>query len=213
VQAEVRYVTALYRALLGRDPEPAGLSGWVGALAAGATHLQIDEGIYNSPEHRGRQVDGFYATYLHRAAEPAGRAYWVNALLRGASETIVPVEFLLSPEYTLAHPDAGSFVRGLYGDVLGRAPDVGSELAWRQLVQLGGTPARALAALSFLNSQEEHLRLIDRTYADLLRRPADHLGRDSWLAILQTGGVSSEMLAQLFLSSDEFIGRAGVDLF
>src|SRR5262249_10897420 len=136
--AQVGLVTALYRSLLQRAAEPAGLAGWIGGLDRGATRLAIIQGITNSPEYRGRPGDQFYATYLHRAAEPMGRAAWVGALLNGASETTVAIAFLTSAEYTRTHQDATSFVNGVYADVLGRAPDAMGMALWPLVASLPG---------------------------------------------------------------------------
>src|SRR5262249_45284792 len=85
LQAEQALVTELYRDLLAREAEAQGLAAWIALLQAGGTRLQVVQGIWNSPEHRGLQVDQFYTTYLHRVADTEGRAAWVNALLGGMS--------------------------------------------------------------------------------------------------------------------------------
>jgi Calx-beta domain/Domain of unknown function (DUF4214)/WD40-like Beta Propeller Repeat len=208
VRPEIQFVTALYRALLSRDPEPFGLGIWVGLLDGGGTRVQVAQGIYISPEHRGRQVDQFYATFLHRAAESGGRDFWVNALLRGVSETDVARAFLLSQEYTSSHPDTASFVNGLYGDVLGREPDSQGESFWRGLVADGGAATRALAADGFLTSREAHLGLLDRFYRDYLHRPADAPGETGWLRVLDQGLAPPALVEQAFLVSEEFFSQA-----
>ncbi|MDG3004455.1 DUF4214 domain-containing protein [Paludisphaera mucosa] len=49
---DVGFVTTLYRAMLGREPEPAGLAYWVDRLLAGASAYRVAQGIWNSPERR-----------------------------------------------------------------------------------------------------------------------------------------------------------------
>jgi hypothetical protein len=126
----VAFVTALYRHVLDRDPDAPGMAGWVAFFQAGGTRQQVAEALWDSPEHRGLQVDQFYATYLHRAADPAGRASWVERLMAGASEAEVARGFLTSPEYSRSHPGALDYLLGLYADVLGRAPDADGMEAW-----------------------------------------------------------------------------------
>src|SRR5262249_57486753 len=70
---EARYVAQLYHDLLGRGPDP-GAAYWVQWLQAGAPRAEVAGGIWESAEHRGRQVDGLYATYLQRPADAPGRA-------------------------------------------------------------------------------------------------------------------------------------------
>src|SRR5205085_12628881 len=93
---QTQYVTTLYRDLLGRDPDAAGLSYWVGLLGNGVPRAQVAQGIWESVEHRGRQVESYYTRYLHRAADADGRAFWVQAFLGGASETDAAVGFLMA---------------------------------------------------------------------------------------------------------------------
>src|SRR5262249_57803766 len=103
--------------------EARGLQDWAALLQAGGTRLQVVQGVWASPEHRGREVDQFYATYLHRAADASGRTFWVNALVGGMSEADVAAGFLASAEYRQAHASPTAYLFGLYADVLGPAPD------------------------------------------------------------------------------------------
>jgi hypothetical protein len=54
MQSEV-LVTMLYAVMLGRQPDPGGFSGWVGALDAGSmTRLQAIDGFIHAPEYQAR---------------------------------------------------------------------------------------------------------------------------------------------------------------
>jgi uncharacterized delta-60 repeat protein len=204
---QTRYVTALYRDILGRDPDSAGLSYWLGLLGSGTPRAQVAQGIWESVEHRGQQVDGFYATYLHRTADPDGHAFWVQAFLGGASETDIAVGFLTSDEYRLAHPDTASFVNALYGDILGRVPDPVGLAVWPALAE---SPAgRSAVARGILTSVEDDLRLLDAYFRADLHRPADSSGQQDWLTQLQAGTLSPTGLAEGIPASDEFFSRAG----
>jgi hypothetical protein len=207
VRPEVGFVTALYRTLLGRDPEPDGLAFWVGLLDAGASRLQVAQGVYESVEHRGRQVDQLYGTYLHRAPDPAGRAAWIQAFLNGADETAVAVGILTSDEYRQSHPDTAPFLNALYGDILGRTPDLVGLAAWPPLAEAPDGPAAV--ARGILTSVEADLRLLDAYYAAYLQRPADSSGQQAWLPLLQSGAISPAGVAEGVLASDEFFASAG----
>jgi hypothetical protein len=207
VSPHTAFVAALYRDLLGREPESTGLSGWVQALDSGVSPAEVVRLIWASPEHRGRQVDGLYATYLHRTADPAGRAAWVQAFLNGADETAVAVGFLTSDEYRMSHPVTVPFLNALYGDVLGRTPDPVGLGAWTPLVEsVGGW---AVVAQAILTSPEGDLRLLDADYTGYLGRPPDDVGRQFWLTQLQNGAISPAGLAEGILSSDEFVAGGG----
>src|SRR5262249_32639624 len=164
-----------------------GLAFWVGLLDAGASHLQVAQGVYQSVEHRGRQVDQCYAAYLHRAPDAPGRVAWVQAFLNGADETAVAVGFLTSDEYRRSHADTAALLDGLYGDILGRAPDPVGLAAW-PLVE--ADRGRAAVANGILTSVEGDLRLVDGYYGAYLGRPADDVGRQDWLTRLQMGVIA-----------------------
>jgi hypothetical protein len=199
-------VITLYQDLLGREPEPSGLTEWVQFLDSGVPAAEVEHDVWVSPEFDGRQVDGFYATYLHRAADPAGRASWIAALSAGLSETDAARLFMTSPEYTLSHPDEVSFVSGLYADVLGRSPDASGLNSWVGFARRG--LGRAVIADAFLHSLEADLRTVTGYYAEFLGRAPDAVGLEAWLGLLQSRLASREQVAQAFLASDEFFAVA-----
>jgi hypothetical protein len=210
VTPNVAYVQALYRALLGRAADVPGLNSWVGLLDAGAPLVAVSTGIWNSPEHRGIEVDEFYATYLHRKADPGGRVNWVRALLAGLGETTVARLFLTSPEYTAAHPSTTSFVRGVYADVLSRAADPIGQADWQQVGQLPS--GRQRVAEGILSSPEAQRRLVDQYYETFLRRSPDRAGAEGWLTRLRSGQASLASAAEGFLASEEFFAQALVEI-
>jgi hypothetical protein len=201
-----QYVRALYRDVLGREAEAGGLLVWATVIGSGGSRATVAAGIWNSPEHRGIEVDGFYQTYLHRVADSAGRLVWINAMLAGMSETAVEGAFLTSPEYTGAHPSSAAFLDGLYADVLGRPPDGAGFAAWLQAAAQGAS--RAQLAESFLTSEEADRNLLDGYYQRYLGRQPDPSEEAGWLALLDTGSNSPAAVGQAMLASDEFFARA-----
>lgn len=75
------YVRRLYRALLDREPDSAGLEFWVGRLDAGTDPLDISSGFYQSLESRLDRVDRLYGQVLDRESDSGGRLYWADQLL------------------------------------------------------------------------------------------------------------------------------------
>jgi hypothetical protein len=199
-------VQQLYRDLLGRDAEPGGLQVWTSLLDAGASRAAVAAGIWNSPEHRGVEVDGFYQTYLHRAADPAGRLWWANAMQAGMSETAAARAFLTSPEYTGAYPDSAAVPVGLYADVLGRLPDEAGFTFWQQAAAQGASGAQL--AESFLTSEEANRSLLEGYYQRYLGRRPDPAGEAGWLARLNTASDSAAAAGQAIVASDEYFARA-----
>jgi len=61
------FVDGLYRDLLGRAGEPAGLAYWAGILAATGKRSAVVDGFLHSPELAWRTVDADYRRYLHRS--------------------------------------------------------------------------------------------------------------------------------------------------
>jgi hypothetical protein len=94
------FLTALYHDALGRDVEPAALSGFLQGLAGGSTPGQVAAQVFSSPEFRQDQVQNFYQTFLHRAADGNEVSGWSKALLGGARDEDVIAGFLTSPEFS-----------------------------------------------------------------------------------------------------------------
>src|SRR5262249_44710518 len=139
--ANADYVEALYRAILNRDADAAGLANWTGLLNSGSlTRLQVVQGIRNSPEHFTQEVTDFYLTLLTGQPDAAGLQNWVQQLEGGMREEQMAFFFLDSPEY-LSQGDK-HFVDAMYLSLLGRTFDAAGEANW--LNQLGddasGTP-------------------------------------------------------------------------
>jgi hypothetical protein len=200
------YIGALYRKILQREAEPAALAAWVELLNSGMSRASIVQALWESPEHRGIQVDQFYATYLHRVADPVGRSGWVNALMHGMSEADVVRGFLTSAEYFQAHADTTAYVTALYTDVLGRRPDASGLAAWQQAAQSG--LSRVALADAFIQSPEEAHQLVDQSYARYLVRAADVSEKQAWTGMLLAQRLTQEQVAQAFLAADEFFARA-----
>jgi hypothetical protein len=205
--AEVHYVSGLYSTLLGRPAENAGLEYWIGLLHGGASRQQIAQGIWESAEHLGLEVDQFYTSYLHRAADAKGRVLWVHDLLGGASEEEVVRGFLTSAEYQQAHAGTTAYLFGLYADVLGRSPDPAGLDYWETAARGGMSVAQITD--SFLDSLEADEQRVGGYYHNYLGRNADAAGAQVWLSLLQSGQLAPAQVAQAFLASDEFFSRAG----
>jgi|GEM_PF-5330799 len=199
------YVTSLYENVLERAPDPAGLNVWLQALNGGLPRSTVAEDFWESPEHRGIEVDQFYATFLHRPADSAGRAVWVNALVNGVSEAQVAINFLTSPEYTAKHADTASYVAGLYTDIFARTADSAGQSYWTSIIQ-SGARSRAEVAFYFLSSTESYLHAVDQYYETYLGRAPSSQEEQTYLPLLINGTTPGTITA-IFLSSAEFINR------
>jgi hypothetical protein len=204
--ADSALVGRLYQTLLNRPVDSAGLVHWTELLLAGVSRLQIATAFWQSPEHRGVEVDQYYATYLGRGSDAAGRSAWVDVFLAGASEAEVIRGFLISAEYQAAHGTDTAFVNALYTQVLGRPADASGLATAVQALQ-GGLSRQALAQ-AFLSSEEAARKVVDEYYTLLLNRPPDSAGEQRWTDLLLRGGATFDSVGEMFLASDEYSARA-----
>ena len=137
-QRNTIFVTTLYRDILGRAPDSAGLSYWVNRLLAGATPSQVAQGFWYSPEHR-------TLVRRHRAPQISYGSALADALQ--TSQPVAPT----GPQTV--------FVTTLYRDILGRAPDSAGLSYWVNHL-LAGTSQNQVA-LAIWNSPE-HRTLVRR---------------------------------------------------
>lgn len=73
-------VDDLYRALLGRSPDPAGLTHFSTRMHSGATATAVASELVGSHEGRSRRVDALYRRLLGRPADPTGLTHWSDQL-------------------------------------------------------------------------------------------------------------------------------------
>ena len=99
------FVTRLYRLLLGREPDSAGLDGWVDDLLSGRiTGCDIAFGFIFSPEFINRNpsdeeyVDILYRAFFNREADIDGKNGWLDVLQSGSREEVLD-GFLFSQEF------------------------------------------------------------------------------------------------------------------
>jgi subtilisin family serine protease len=199
---DANFIQHLYSDVLGRTGDASEINSWISALNAGISRAQIARSFWESTEHRFREVDSYYARYLHRSADPAGESGFEQAMLNGVSESDVILGFVTSAEYAAGHPNAASFVDGLYQDLLGRAVDPAGRAGCVAL--LAATGRRDLVADSILHSSEFYGRTVDGYYTQYLLRsggPSEELG---WVTELEQGRVSIETAGIGFLASDEY---------
>jgi glucose/arabinose dehydrogenase len=224
----------LYRAALGREPDPIGLGFWTGALDAGTlTPREAAQGFVASPEFQARYgapdnagfVDLLYRNVLGRAADATGMAHWTGALDAGAA-TREDVVLGFSESAELISTTAGRFSGGVwapdpvavdvmryYETVLDRAPDAGGLAHWIGVRGQGLTLPRM--ADSFTRSAEFEARygalsnqgFVERLYFNALDRTGEGEGIAHWTRALDAGAVSRAEAVAGFAFSDEMTGK------
>ena len=93
------WVDRLYRSLLGRPGEPAGVTNWTALIESGAaTRPDVVRAFFGSGEYRRRQVALLYDEVLGRPPDPEGVAYWAQRLGQTDDGTVA-AELAVSDEY------------------------------------------------------------------------------------------------------------------
>lgn len=200
VRRNLHFITYVYRDLLGRDPDDAGLRAWISALFW-VPPSEVAVAISHSREYRERLVTGVYERYLGRAPDPAGLKGWADAMERGWTVARIEAGFLASEElYARAGGTHAGWVTELYRTVLGREAAPSEIDAWARVLARGGT--RYDVAMGFLLSWERLSAVVDGYYVTLLRRHLDPVGQRSWVLALQAGHQDEEIIAGIIGSRE-----------
>ncbi len=201
---EQQYVIQLYRDLLNRAPDPAGLAGWTQALYQGRLNrVQIAQGIESSVEYRTDEARAAYQALLGRAADPQGLFDAVRFLVAGGTLPLLEANLMGSAEYYLRRgggSDAG-FLVAAFHDALAVAPTAGQLQAGEDLLA-DGVSRTEIAAL-LLARVEAQAERVAGDYERFLRRVPDLAGWDAYTVALHAG-FSDEAVLSLILGSAEY---------
>jgi hypothetical protein len=94
------FLTALYGAALGRNPDPTGFNAAKSLLDGNQiTRQQLAQSFLRSTEGAQRVVDSYFQTYLRRSADPAALAAVAQSIQAGTHYGTFAVIILGSPEF------------------------------------------------------------------------------------------------------------------
>ena len=209
------FVRQLYRDLLTREPDPAGLSYWQGLIDNGRLPREVvASSLFTSPEfvQSGLYVIKLYVGVLGRDPDFGGWLNWFTGLRNGAAPSSVLNAFLASAEFqnTYGSLSNSDFVNLVYRNVLQRPPDPGGLANW--LGQLNsGVITRGDVMGAFVNGPEFDNLIRSRAYANLLymgflRRTPDPAGLTYWNGILAAGNPLSGAIYG-FINGPEYLNR------
>jgi hypothetical protein len=201
-----RFVSEVYRDLLGRQVDPVGLGDLGGGLDGGTlSRQQVAQAVASSSEFFTDQVEGLYQLYLGRAADPGGLNNAVTALANGTTLEEVAASLIGSAEFVQRNGGTTQgALNGLYELALHRGIDP-MGLANASAALAGGA-ALSDVALGVLGSVEYRSDLVNGYYLQLLGRQADSAGLGNALAALAAGATDQQIIAGL-VSADEFFAR------
>lgn len=205
-----------YRDLLFREGEPAGVAGWSGAIAGGASYREraVDSFIMSAESGElVAPVARLYFASFQRPPDREGLVFNARLLREGKATRLSLAElFAAGPEFlaTYGSLDDAQFVTRLYANVLGRAPDAAGLAGWVAL--LGGGASRGAVLLGFSDSAEFQASIANEVFATmiytgLLGRSPDPLGFPLWVAYLDSGPYLHEYAIDAILRSAEYRAR------
>jgi uncharacterized delta-60 repeat protein len=180
------FVAQVYRDLLGREVDPAGLASWTAFLDAGGSRQLVALAITQSQEYRTDVIQSLYQHYLHRAADPTGLNTFTGMLAAGGTDEQVAEALVASPEYfqNRGHGSNDGFLDALYSDVLNRAVDPTGRAGFDRALSTG--TSRGQVATIIFGSTEYRQDLVQSFYQRFLGRAADAGGLNTFVSLLQS---------------------------
>ena len=208
------FVMQLYRDMLYREGESAGVQYWQSRIEAGdLTRSQVASEFLASREFHGGagEIVGLYLGALHRLPDVAGMEYWMAQLHSGTSVGQISETFAADQEFSAIYGSLGNtaFVEQIYLNVLGRAADAGGEAYWSSQLEAG--TSRGTVVLTFIESTEfttaRQVELgVALDYLGLLGRTPEPDGYAGWVAQHQAG-VPEVAIIGAFIASQEYHDR------
>ncbi|HEV3079466.1 MAG TPA: autotransporter-associated beta strand repeat-containing protein, partial [Gemmataceae bacterium] len=148
--ANQRFLSEVYRNMLARKIDSAGLTTWNAELSAGATRSQVVHDIQDSPsnEFRNDEVQALYRQFLHRAADPTGLNNAVAFLRSGGTVEQLAVVLVASAEYNQrTNGSNDGWLDTIYQDALHRAVDAMGRVGWDAAFAAGASRAQVASAI------------------------------------------------------------------
>ncbi len=158
-ESSLNFVAALYRNVLGREPDAQGLAAWVAAADNGSVNaVGLSKAFITSAEAQAaiNPIYRLYDAVFDRLAEADGLSGWAGALRSGASIKAITDQLLGSPEFSARVGGAignDDFVERLYANVLNRSSDAVGKANWVDGLN-NGTLSRTDVVLGITFSQE-----------------------------------------------------------
>ena len=219
------FVRQLYRDLLAREPDAAGLAYWQGLIGTGAaTRAQAAAAFFQSNEFSGTglYIIKVYLAVLGRDPDFAGWRYWFSTVQNPATggtdywfntpAVVLLSQFLNSQEFITAYGNLNDsdFLTRVYQNVLGRLPDPAGLQYWLGPLQ-NGALTRAQVFDQFVRSVEYDNLVRSRAFGNLmymgfLQRSADPSGLAYWTQVIANGAPLPNVV-QGFISSTEYLNR------
>lgn len=174
------FVCRLYRQVLGREPDEAGLKDWVNYLLSGEkTGVEVADGFIYSTELADRNLENsgyvemLYGSFLNRSSDNEGRECWTTYLDKGMSRTYVYSGFANSDEF-------------------------------QNLCNQYGISGGKVVLTAPRDQNEDITMFVYRCYNKFLERKPDEEGLNDWCGRLLVNRINGKETARGFIMSNEF---------
>ena len=159
-QTNEALVSAVFDALLGREPDSGEQARWASSLEGGTAPYDFARAIASSREFVlshpsvsvGEFVENMYREALGRPSDEEGSAYWTSVIVDRASARNAIEAAFASTEFSLKGLDPKKTVRRIYRSALLREPDESGLEYYSGLIAKGATSAEI--ARQVASSQE-----------------------------------------------------------
>lgn len=198
------YISLLYKAILGRDPDEAGLAAWVSELETGFSRLHICSGFVGSVEFtklcesygitRGsiqssdlvdqnenltRFVSRLYTLILQRKPDRTGLSQWVSQLYNHNNTAAVVISgFTNSVEFKERSFTDEEYITILYQTIFNRAPDSEGMNTWKGNLDAGMSRTFVLYHLVFSKEFTELCQQYNVTKGEIELTEARDMNKD-----------------------------------
>ena len=215
------FINGLYKSLLGRPVDQAGLNFYLPPLQAAeqsaltATMESITSSASYYENLIGNPTQGFIVKYLGRQAGSGDISYWTNQMLAGATDEEVIAQIMASEEFYTNQAQSNNLVwlQKAYVDILGRSLDSNGESYWLPQVGSGDNQADRLnVALQLLANSQHQLLLVSADYETYLHRPAGTTDQQYWLSQFQAGLTDEQILSEIAASQEGFANNGDTNV-
>ncbi|MDD2880336.1 MAG: DUF4347 domain-containing protein [Rhodoferax sp.] len=207
------FAMQLYRDILYREGETAGVAYWQGRIDAGLSRAEAAVAFLDSPEFQSGTgaIARLYFGALQRLPDAPGMSFWMDQQQTGTTISQVAAAFVASTEFTALYGSLNdtAFIQSQYQSVLGRAATAQEQTQWG--AQLAAGASRGVVSLGLTESAEytaaSDVKLsVALDYLGLLGRPAEQAGFDWWVN-QQSSSIPEVTVVGGFIASPEYHDR------
>lgn len=226
-----QFVTRMYQQCLSRDPDQAGLEGWVSQLEKGYMNgADIAQQFIFSKEMLDKNLSDaefvgvLYKAMMGREADEAGKAGWVSQLSNGnmtrmevTKSFVESIEFAdICTEYGIIQGDYDAssamierFVARFYSLCLERSADQSGLYGWvSNLKNQNMNGADIVNAFffgeEFTDKNISNDKFVELLYNTLMGRASDEGGKAGWVSQLNKGNMTRSEVTKSFVEFKEF---------